>query len=298
MHACGHDAHMTNVLITAKMLSEIRQRIPGTVVFIFQPCEEGPPANQSGGAQTMLQKNVLKNPGVNAIMGLHVFPDIPEGSIGVRPGAMMANVASFYINIFGKSSHGAFPHQGIDAIYVASCAIQQFQSLISRFKDPGETAVLSVGKIEGGVRVNVIAERVSLEGTVRTFSFETQDQIALGMENILRGLSLSFGTNYSFKFSRDAPFVNNDEHLTRFMVSVFKTILGEERVLEVNPLTIAEDFSYYSHQIPAFFFLLGTGKQSPLHTPTFTVDEEIFKIAPVLFSSAALIYLNRYSTSD
>jgi amidohydrolase len=294
MHACGHDAHMTNVLITAKILSEIREKIPGTVVFIFQPCEEGPPADQAGGAQKMIQENVLKNPTVNAIIGLHVFPGIPVGSIGIRPGAMMANVASFYITIFGKSSHGAFPHQGIDAIYVASSAIQQFQSLISRFKDPGEMAVLSVGKIKGGVRVNVIAEKVEMEGTVRSFSFEVQDQIALGMEKILKGLSLAFGTTYLFNFCKDAPYVKNDENLTRFIDPVFKKILGDDRVLEIKPLTIAEDFSYYSHQIPSVFFLLGTGDQSPLHTPTFSVNEDIFKIGPVLLSSAAINYLNRF----
>lgn len=293
MHACGHDAHMTNVLITAKILSEIRENIPGTVVFIFQPCEEGPPANQAGGAQRMIQENALENPRVDAIIGLHVYPGIATGSIGIRPGAMMANVASFYLEILGKSSHGAFPHQGIDAIYAASCAIQQFQSLISRFKDPGETAVLSVGKIEGGVRVNVIAEKVEMQGTVRSFSFETQDRIAVGMENILKGLSLALGTTYNFQFFKDAPYVKNDEELTRFLIPVFKKILGDENVTEINPLTIAEDFSHYSHQIPGVFFLLGVGDQSPLHTPTFSVDEEIFKIAPVLLASAALSYLNR-----
>ncbi|MCK4836460.1 MAG: amidohydrolase [Candidatus Aminicenantes bacterium] len=295
MHACGHDAHMTHVLITAKILSEIREKIPGTVVFIFQPCEEGPPPNQPGGAELMIQEGALKNPTVNAMLGLHVFPDIPVGCIGLRKGPIMANVASFYINIYGKSSHGAFPHQGIDAIYVACCAIQQFQSLISRLRDPTEPAVLSVGKIGGGVRVNVIAEKVELEGTVRTFSFEFQDKIYRGMKNILEGLSTAYGTTYRFIFSKDAPYVKNDESLTGFLIPVFKKILGETQVLDVKPMSIGEDFSYYSHRIPSVFFFLGIGDKPPLHTPSFTVDERIFKIAPVLFASAAIHYLNNYS---
>jgi amidohydrolase len=294
MHACGHDAHMTNVLITAKILSELRDRIPGTIVFIFQPCEEGPPPNQPGGAQAMIQDNVLKNPLVDAILGLHVLPGIPVGSIGIRAGPIMANVASFYVNIFGKASHGAFPHQGIDAIYVASSAIQQFQSLISRFRDPKESAVLSVGKIKGGVRMNVIAEKVELEGTVRTFSFELQDKIAEGMEKILKGLAVAYGITYRFTFSKDAPFVNNNPELTEFFIPVFENILGKNQVQKVKPLSIAEDFSYYSHQIPAVFFFLGTGETSPLHTPTFSVDEKILKIGPILFAGAAIAYLEGF----
>ena len=125
MHACGHDAHMTNVLIAARMLSEMREKIPGTIVFIFQPCEEGAPPGKTGGAQAMIKAGVLEHPHIDAILGLHVLPDLPVGTIGLCPGPIMANVASFYIKIFGKASHGAFPHQGVDAIYAASSAIMQ-----------------------------------------------------------------------------------------------------------------------------------------------------------------------------
>lgn len=294
MHACGHDAHMTNVLITARILSEINQRIPGTIVFLFQPCEEGPPPNQPGGAERMIQEGALENPGIDAMMGLHVFPDIPVGCIGIRKGPIMANVASFYITIKGKSSHGAFPHQGIDSIYVASCAIQQFQSLISRLRNPTEPAVLSVGKINGGVRVNVIAEQVKLEGTVRTFSFDLQDKISRGMGNILDGLSMAYGTTHQMVFSKDAPFVKNDPELAEFMIPLFKAVLGDSRVLEVKPMSIAEDFSYYSHRIPSLFFFLGTGPKPPLHSSRFTVDEEIFRYGPALFATAAYRYCRHY----
>jgi amidohydrolase len=294
MHACGHDAHMTNVLLAVKLLAEVKDKIPGAIVFIFQPCEEGAPLGKTGGAQGMIEAGVLENPHIDAILGLHVLPDLPVGTIGVCPGPIMANVASFYIKIFGKASHGAFPHQGIDAIYVASSAIMQFQSLISRFRDPNEPAVLTVGKIKGGVRLNVIAEKVELEGTVRTFSFEFQNKISMGMEKILKAHSISYGTKYSFDFIKDAPFVKNDPTLTEFILPVFKKILGQKNVRIVKPMTIAEDFSHYSHKIPALFFFLGAGGKSALHTPTFAVDEEALKIGPALFASAAFHYLQSF----
>lgn len=291
MHACGHDAHMTNVLIAARMLSEIKEQIPGVIVFIFQPCEEGAPPGQKGGAEAMIQAGVLENPHIDAIFALHVLPDLPVGAIGICAGPIMANVASFYIKIFGKAAHGAFPHQGIDAIYVAAAAIMQFQSLVSRFHDPAQTAVLTVGKINGGVRLNVIAEEVELQGTVRTFSFAVQDEIAAGIEKILKGLAIACGIKYRFDFTKDAPYVKNDPALTESSIALFKKELGEQNVHIVKPMTIAEDFSHYSHKIPAVFFFLGVGGQSPLHSSTFSVDEQVFRIAPALFASAAVHYL-------
>jgi len=295
MHACGHDAHMTNVLIAARMLVEIREQIPGTVVFVFQPCEEGPPAGQKGGAEAMIDGGVLENPKVDAIISLHVMPDLPLGKVGIKEGPIMANVASFDITLFGKSSHGAFPHQGIDAIYAAATAIQEFQALVSRFRDPMEPAVLTVGKISGGVRRNVIAEKVIMEGTVRTFSFDFQDRISMGIEKILKGMGISQGIKYRYDFRKDAPFVKNDPALTGFLRPVFEKVAGEGNVLTVKPQTVAEDFSHYSHRIPAVLFLMGVGGSAALHTPDFAVDEEVFKVAPAIFASAAIYYLKDYS---
>ncbi|MCP4213907.1 MAG: amidohydrolase [bacterium] len=292
MHACGHDGHMTNVLITAKILSGIKEKIPGTVVFIFQPCEEGAPGGGKTGSERMIGDGVLENPKIDAMLGLHVMPTFPVGSIGVKKGPIMANVGSVYITIKGKSSHGAFPHQGVDAIYVASTAVLQFQSLISRYKDPKEQAVLTIGKFNGGVRLNVIADKVEMEGTVRTFSFETESAIEKGMENILKGLSLSTGITYDYKFIKTSKFVKNDAVLTEKLTPLFKRMIGDSNVLPAEALTVGEDFSAYSHKVPSLFFFLGTGLEGALHSSTFAVDENIFLCGPLLFASAAVELMN------
>ncbi len=293
MHACGHDAHMTNVLMSAKLLSEIKDKIPGTIVFIFQPCEEGAPDGSASGADRLIKEGILDNPKINAMVGLHVMPGYPAGTAALREGPIMANVASVYITVNGKSSHGAFPHQGVDAIYAAACAITQFQSLISRRRDPNERAVLTIGKINGGVRLNVIADKVEMEGTVRTFSFETQDMIEKGMENILKGLQTALGITYEFKFEKTSQYVKNDKNLTNRVLPVFKKLLGDQHVVITDPVTVGEDFSAYSHRIPSFFFFLGAGEEGNLHSPTFSVDEKILQYGPLLLSSAALEFLKQ-----
>jgi amidohydrolase len=291
MHACGHDAHMTNVLISAKILSQMKDKIPGTIVFIIQPCEEGAPDGSPSGADRMIEAGVLENPRIDAMTGLHVMPGYPAGTVGLREGPIMANVASVYITLHGKSSHGALPHQGTDAVYAAASAIVQFQSLISRLKDPKEQAVLSIGKINGGVRLNVIADKVEMEGTVRTFSFDTQDMIQQGMENILKGLNISLGITYDFKFEKTSKYVKNDKALTGLALPVFKKLLGDKNVFITDPLTVGEDFASYSHRVPSFFFFLGVGEEGKLHSPTFSVDEKSLNYGPTLLSAAAIEFL-------
>jgi amidohydrolase len=293
MHACGHDVHMTNVLLAARLLSEVKDRLPGTVVFLFQPCEEGPPAGKATGALAMIRAGALRNPRIEAMLGLHVLPELPVGFIGLREGPIMANVAKVYIEVLGKASHGAAPHKGVDAIYAASAAVMQLQSLVSRSADPRQPAVLSIGTIHGGKRFNVIADSVKMEGTVRTFSFELHDQIARGIRRVLDGLGTSHGIRHSYQFVKVAPFVKNDAALTRRLTPVFRKVLGEKNVRPVEPLTIAEDFSHYSHKVPSVFFLLGVGGRAGLHTPTFSPDERVLKLGPALFAAAAVAYLGR-----
>jgi len=205
----------------------------------------------------------------------------------------MANVSWIYIRIQGKSAHGAFPHQGIDAIVAAAQAVTQFQTLISRSKDPGEKAVLTIGKINGGVRSNVIAESVDMEGTVRTFSDELEKQIRVGMENILRGLETALGVKTSLDFEKVNPAVMNDAGLHDLVLPVFRQALGEANVLAAEPLTIGEDFSLYSRRLPSLLFFLGSGVGNALHSPGFTVDEDILKVAPALLAAAAYAYLEK-----
>ena len=293
MHACGHDGHMTNVLIAARMLAGMRDELPGTVVFIFQPCEEGTSDGSPAGASRIVKAGVLENPKIDAMFGLHIMPGYKAGAVALREGAIMANVASVFITIEGKSSHGAYPHQGIDAIYAASSAIQQFQSLISRYRDPKEQAVLTIGTINGGVRFNVIADRVEMKGTVRTFSFETQEMIKAGMEKILKGLALSQGIAFQYKFSIGSKFVKNDSGLTQMALPLFKKILGPANVFITPAQTVGEDFSTYSHLIPSLFFFLGAGEEGVLHSADFSIDEDMFLYGPRLLASAAFEYMKR-----
>jgi len=292
MHACGHDGHMTYALIAAQVLSGMKDQIPGTIVFLFQPCEEGTSDGTPSGAQTMIDAGALENPKIDIMLGLHGMPG-KTGSVSFREGPLMANVAFMNITIRGKSSHGAAPHQGIDAIYASATAILQFQSLISRTKDPYQQAVLTIGTINGGVRQNVIAEEVKMAGTVRTFDFDTEDMIETGMRKILDGLAVSTGITYELQFHRAAKFVNNDGNLAKMAFPLFERILGKENVTVSRPMTVGEDFAAYSHTIPSLFFFLGIGEGEALHTPDFSIDEEALKTGPVLLSAAALEYLYR-----
>lgn len=302
MHACGHDAHMTILLITAKILNDMRNSLNGSVKLIFQPAEEGPPPGEEGGASLMIKEGVLEDPKVNAIFALHVNPKIKVGKVSFKSGAFFANADRFIIEIYGASSHAAYPHLGIDAIYVASLAVVQFQSLVSREVDPRQPAVLTVGKIQGGERFNVLAGRVKMEGTVRTFSFETRRKIEEGMKAILEGLAKSYGIKYKLDYQKGNPFVKNDENLSEMARDLFAFWLGKESVLKSPYETVSEDFAHYTHRVPGLLFWLGVGNPdkgitSGLHTPTFNLDEEALKIGIRLMSSLAVEYLNHYSKS-
>ena len=277
MHACGHDVHTSIVLGTAMVLTGLKDKIKGNIKFIFQPAEEGPPPGEEGGASLMIKEGVLQEPSVGAIFGLHVWPE-DLGKAYFIPGHMMASSDWFQIVIKGKSSHAARPHEGVDSIALASNIVVSLQSVISRTTNPTDPAVLTIGKISGGTRSNIIAEKVILEGTVRTLSERNREKIPQLMENIVKGITHSFGADYTFSYRKGPPSLYNHPELAKIMLPTLLKVLGEEHVKEINPQMVAEDFSYYCQEIPGFYFFLGAKNpaqetMAPLHNPYFNPDE-------------------------
>jgi amidohydrolase len=278
MHACGHDIHTSIVLGTAFVLSRIKNRLNGNVKFIFQPAEEGPPSGEEGGAALMIKEGVLEGPPIGAIFGLHVWPELRVGQVAFSPGPIMANSDSFQLIIKGKSAHGARPHEGIDSIMLSSQIIVALQSIISRKTDINDPAVLTVGKIKGGTRANIIAQEVIMEGTLRTLSEKNRRRIPTIMEDMIKGVTHSFGADYAFNFRHGTPSVFNHPQLAKIMQPTLAAVLKDENVKELKPQMVAEDFSRYSQKVPGFFFFLGIrnpDKQTapPLHNPYFNPDE-------------------------
>jgi len=270
MHACGHDGHMAILLGLAMYLSKL-ETIERDVVFIFQPAEEGP-----GGAQIIINEGYLSKYNVEAIFGLHIYPGIEEGKIGLASGPLMAQSGEVDITIHGKSSHGAMPHKGIDGILVASQLIQAFQSVVSRNIEPIDGAVLTIGKIEGGEARNIIAGKVRLEGTIRAFTTEVYQTIKERMKEINRGLEITFNCEVEMEIRDFYPPVVNNQHL----YTMIKEALGKDKVIDIRPMMLAEDFSYYQQVIPGFFMMLGSknevqGLVHPLHSCYFDFNEDI-----------------------
>ena len=219
-----------------RVFSKKQRKINDNIVFIFQPAEEGP-----GGARLLVEEGVLKKYNVDEIYGLHIYPEIESGYVGTRPEYFMAQVGDFEINITGKSGHGAMPQNGIDAIIIASNLINTLQTIVSRNVKPVDTAVLSIGTINGGSRRNIIAENVKLEGTIRTFKPEIYEKMKNRVREICKGLEVMYNCKIDVKISDDYPAVNNDKEL----YNEFVCALGKDKVIELEPLMISEDFSYY-----------------------------------------------------
>ena len=277
MHACGHDIHTTVVLGTAMVMHSLKNRLKGNIKFIFQPAEEGPPQGEEGGAELMIEEGVLENPPLSAIFGLHVMP-FDVGRIQFSPGAIMASPTWFEIIIKGQSAHGARPHEGKDAIALAAQVILSIQTIVSRNIDATDPAVVSIGKIEGGSRSNIVAEEVRLEGTIRTLSETNRETILNQMENVIKGITHAFGADYTFRYSGSTPPLYNHPELSKVMLPYLFRVVGESFVDPVVPLMVSEDFACFCQKIPCFFFFLGvkppeSDKIAPLHSPEFNPDE-------------------------
>ena len=297
MHACGHDVHTSIALGAAMVLTGLKDKIKGNIKFIFQPAEEGPPPGEEGGASLMIKEGVLQEPSVGAIFGLHVWPE-DLGKAYFIPGHMMASSDWFQIVIKGKSSHAARPHEGVDSIALASNIVVSLQSVISRTTNPTDPAVLTIGKINGGTRSNIIAEKVILEGTVRTLSDRNREKIPQLMENIVKGITHSFGADYTFSYRKGPPSLYNHPELAKIMLPTLLKVLGEEHVKELNPQMVAEDFSYYCQEIPGFYFFLGVKNpaqeaMAPLHNPYFNPDEESITLGIKIMCHLLLDCLDR-----
>lgn len=270
MHACGHDGHMSILLGFAHYITTIKSLNKG-ILFIFQPAEEGP-----GGAEIIVKEGILEQYNVKHVFGLHLFPELNEGEIGIKSGAMMAQTAEFDIDIKAESGHGAEPHKSNDGIIVVAQLINSFQSIVSRNVNPIEGAVLTIGTINGGERRNIIAENIRLEGTLRAFDKDVYSKIKTRMKDITKGLEVMFNVNINLEFRDMYPAVRNDRRLLRKIIK----FLPEEKIVEIDPMMLAEDFAYYQELVPSVFFMLGVkndklGYKHQLHSSKFNFNEDV-----------------------
>lgn len=297
-HACGHDLHMTVELGVAEVLSKMRDQIQGTIKFIFQPAEEGPPADEEGGARLMIKEGALENPRPQAIFGLHVMPNIEVGQLGYNSGPAMASSEKFIIKIHGKKVHGAYPHDGIDAVVVAADCVMALQTIRSRRIDTQEPLVITLGSIHGGNRFNIIADEVVLEGTMRTLNEDVRNKAHDMMKKTLDGITSAYGASAELEFKQPNPVTYNDPKLVEETLPTMKRILGEKNLMTPKPQMGAEDFSEYQKIIPGFFYFLGVGNKAKgitamIHTPEFDADEEALVVGVKLMSNVLLDYLDR-----
>ncbi len=295
MHACGHDIHTSVLMGVASVLADLREDIPGKVMFVFQPAEEGAPPGEEGGADLMLEEGLFDELRPEAVFGLHTTPEIPAGKMGYAIGPALAAADSFELTIEGRQTHGAAPHLGVDPIVMASQVVMAFQTIRSRTLDPVQPSVVTVGMIHGGERQNIIPQQVRMQGTVRTYDSDVQDTIERRMEEILKGITNAGGGSFTFQYRRGVPATINDPKLARAMVPTMKAVLGDENVVETPPFMGAEDFAHYANEVPGLFLWLGVVKEGtvsgPLHSPTFRADDSAVAVGMRVMSNILMDYL-------
>ena len=302
MHACGHDTHTAILMGVAEVLSKNKDKIKGTVKFIFQPSEEGPPPGEEGGALLMVKEGVMENPKVDAIFGLHINSQTPVGIIRYKSGGTMAAAQSFTIKVNGKQSHGSQPWSGVDPILISAKIIDGLQTIISRETNlTNEAAVITVGKIKSGVRFNIIPESAEMIGTIRTLDYDMKDKLNKRMVEMVETIAKAYGGTATCEIKDATDITYNHPELVDQMLPTIRRTAGAENVVTQKAITGAEDFSYFQREAPGFFFFLGgmtpgNTESFPHHTPDFKIDDSGLILGVKTLTEMSLDYLNSDTT--
>jgi amidohydrolase len=298
MHACGHDVHTAVQLGVASVLTAMRAELPGTVKFIFQPAEEGPPPGEEGGASLMVKEGVLQNPRPLAIFGLHAYSEMAVGEVGYSEGPALSAADTWEVKIVGKQSHGARPELSIDPVVTAAQFVQALQTIRSRTMSGHEPGVVTIGSIHGGQRHNIIPAEVTMTGTIRTFRPDMSKVAEQRLREILKGVTEANGaTGEVVRYERGAPATINDPALTRDTLPALERVIGKDRLKRIPPAMGSEDFSFFANEVPGFFYRLGQVKPGTTsgdhHTPNFLADDGAIPVGVKAMSYIVYDFLAR-----